>query len=309
VVIDPDDEPRQVFSTIFGGADANTLLLMSPEHASVFERVRAILSRPSQRLHPGDGASVVVVLTDAPSLASYEIDATAEVEVQGSLTNVVGVIPGRRADEIVLFSAHYDHIGIRPPVNGDSIANGANDDASGTTAVIELARYFAAKRRPERTLVFVAFAAEEMGGFGSRYFSEQVDADQVIAMLNLEMIGKVAAQGPDTVWITGYDRTDLGAILQQGVEGTDYAFVADPYPEQNLFFRSDNAVFARLGVPAHSLSTTPIDVDPDYHRVSDEVETLDLEHLTNVIRAIARGANPIVSGAATPKRVDPDSLD
>jgi hypothetical protein len=78
------------------------------------------------------------------------------------------------------------------------------------------------------------------------------------------------------------DRRDLGAILQQGVGGTDYAFVADPYPEQNPFFRSDNAVFARLGVPAHSLSTTPIDVDPDYHRVS---------------------------GAATPTRIDPDGLD
>ena len=224
------------------------------------------------------------------------------------LMNVVGMIPGRRSDEFVLFSAHYDHIGIRPPVSGDSIANGANDNASGTTAVVTLARYFAQRGTPERTLLFAAFTAEEVGGYGSRYFSTQLDPDQVVAMFNIEMIGKPGVEGPNTAWLTGFERSTLGELLQEAVAGTEYSFYPDPYAEQNLFYRSDNAMLARLGVPAHSISTTPIDVDRDYHQVSDHVETLDMVHLTNTIRAIARGAERIVAGDATPTRVDPTNV-
>ena len=150
-------------------------------------------------------------------------------------------------------------------MDGDSIANGANDNASGTTALIELARFFARMGVPERTLLFAAFTAEEAGGFGSRHFSNQLDPDRIVAMFNIEMIGKPAVSGPNTAWVTGFERSDLGAILQRSVEGTEYSFYADPYPEQDLFYRSDNATLARLGVPAHSISTTPIDVDTDYH--------------------------------------------
>jgi hypothetical protein len=227
-------------------------------------------------------------------------------DAEQRLANVVGKISGNREDEYVLFSAHYDHIGIRPaPPGEDAIANGANDNASGTTAVIELARAFKKTGKPERTLLFAAFTAEESGGHGSRYFAEQLDPGQIVAMFNIEMIGKPAVSGPNTAWITGFERSTFGQILQEAVAGTEYEFYADPYPSQNLFYRSDNATLARLGVPAHTISTTPIDVDPDYHRVSDEVETLDLDHMTNTIRAIALAAATIVSGEATPTRVDP----
>jgi len=234
-------------------------------------------------------------------------EGAAQQPPEYELANVVGIIEGNRADQIVLFSAHYDHVGLRPG-GEDTIANGANDNASGTTAVIELARYFRGRPRPERTLMFVAFTAEEGGGLGSRHFSEQLDPGAIVAMFNIEMIGKPAVSGPNTAWITGYDRSSFGAILSQAVEGTNYEFYPDPYPQQNLFYRSDNATLARLGVPAHTISTTPIDVDPDYHRVSDEVETLDLDHMTNTIRAIALAAQTIVSGAATPTRVDPETV-
>jgi Zn-dependent M28 family amino/carboxypeptidase len=247
--------------------------------------------------------NAVWIVTADTEVRDLEVSATATIESR-PLANVVGVIPGRRADEIVLFSAHYDHIGIRPAVDGDSIANGANDDASGTTAVIALARYFKALGRPERTLVFAAFTGEESGGFGSTHFSQQLDPDRIVAMFNIEMIGKPATDGPNTAWITGFERSTFGEILQRAVEGTQYRFYADPYPDQNLFYRSDNATLARLGVPAHSISTTPIDVDPDYHQVTDHVETLDLDHLTNTIVAIAAGARTIVSGDETPTRVD-----
>ena len=157
--------------------------------------------------------------------------------------------------------------------------------------------------------MFVAFTAEELGGYGSRYFSQQVDPDQIVAMFNIEMIGKPAAGGANSAWITGFDRSDFGQILQKAVEGTEYEFYADPYPTQNLFYRSDNATLARLGVPAHSIFTTPIDVDHDYHQVSDEIETLDLDHLANTIGAIAAGAETIVSGEATPTRIDPTTVE
>ena len=170
-------------------------------------------------------------------------------QTEYGLSNVVGMIAGNRTDEYVVFSAHYDHIGIRPG-GDDVIANGANDNASGTTAVIELARYFNSQSKPERTLLFVAFTAEESGGLGSRYFSEQLDPDNIVAMFNIEMIGKPAVSGPNTAWITGFERSSFGEILQRAVEDTQYEFYADPYPEQNLFFRSDNATLGTAWRPS-----------------------------------------------------------
>ena len=127
-----------------------------------------------------------MVLSDQVIRTGYSVSGSASVE-QLRLTNVVGVIPGRRSDELVLFSAHYDHIGIRPgdSADADSIANGANDDASGTTAVIELARYFKAMPKQERTIVFAAFTADEVGGYGSRPFSGQLNPYEIVAMCNL----------------------------------------------------------------------------------------------------------------------------
>jgi Zn-dependent M28 family amino/carboxypeptidase len=300
-VIGPGEDLFAAFSEI-RRAGHDILVLVAESHAGAFDRVANFLRRPNT-VAGSRGQNAVWVLTNESDVRSLSVTASADVETL-RLANVGGMIPGRRAAEIVLFSAHYDHIGIRPAVDGDSIANGANDNASGTTAVTALARYFQALGRPERTLMFVAFTAEERGGYGSQHFSEQVDPDQVVAMFNIEMIGKPATDGPNSAWITGFGRSDFGTILQAAVEGSEYRFYADPYPDQNLFYRSDNATLARLGVPAHSISTTSIDVDPDYHQVSDEAATLDLDHLTNTVRAIAAGARTIVSGEATPTRID-----
>jgi len=308
LTVGPDDNPMEILGPVIMGGEGSTLVLLDPAHAQLFQGLRRYAARGSQTLQPGAGASTAVILTDESRALAYTVDVASTVSETGRLANVVGVIPGRRASELVLFTAHYDHIGIVRPVDGDSIANGANDDASGTTAVIALARYFKALGHPERTLVFVAFAAEEIGGYGSRYFASQVNADSIVAMFNIEMIGKQAAEGPHRAWITGFDKSDFGSILAGAVPDSVFTFYADPYPDQGLFERSDNAVFARLGVPAHSISSTPIDVDQDYHHVTDEIGTLDLDHVTNTIRAIARAAEPIVSGEATPTRIDPSSL-
>jgi len=220
------------------------------------------------------------------------------------LTNVVGVLPGKtRKEEYVIFSAHYDHLGVGKPINGDSIYNGANDDASGVTAVIMLAKYFKALGNNERTLVFAAFTGEEMGGLGSQYFSKQFDANKVIAMFNIEMIGTESKWGKNSAYITGYEKTDMGRILQKNLEGTGFTFYADPYPAESLFYRSDNATLALLGVPAHTISTSKMDSEPNYHKVSDQIETLDLDNMTMIVRSIALSSKTIVSGVDTPTRV------
>jgi hypothetical protein len=217
--------------------------------------------------------------------------------------NIIGVLEGKsRKEEYVIVSAHYDHLGMQQEGAGDRIYNGANDDASGVAGVLALAKYYQ-EIGNERTLVFVAFTAEEMGLIGSTYFGKGIDAEKFVAGINLEMIGKTPSFGPNTAWLTGFERSDFGTIIQQNLMGTGYQLFPDPYRNFNLFFRSDNASLARLGVPSHTFSTTPIDVDPDYHKVSDAAETLNMTVITQTIQAVAKGIKSIVNGKDTPTRV------
>ena len=222
----------------------------------------------------------------------------------------MGIIEGKsKKAEQVIFSGHYDHIGFLKAVDGDSIANGADDDASGTTAVIALAKHFKQTNDNERTLVFVAFTAEEVGGYGSKYFSENMKPEAVMAMFNIEMIGKESKFGRNTAFITGYEKTDFGKILQHNLANTDFTFHPDPYPTQRLFYRSDNATLARLGVPAHTISTDQIDIDKFYHSVNDEFETLAVDNIVQTIKAIALSAKSIIAGTETPQRVKKEDVD
>ena len=226
------------------------------------------------------------------------------------LANIVGILPGRsKKNEYVIFSGHYDHLGIGPPdSHGDSIFNGANDDASGTTAVIMLARYFSKRHDNERTLVFAAFTAEEIGEYGSQYFSRQFTPDSVMAMFNIEMIGTESKWGKNSAFITGFDRTDMGKILENNLQGSPFTFYPDPYPEQDLFYRSDNASLARQGVPAHTISTSKMDSEKYYHTQGDEIGTLDMGNMARIIRSIALSSQSIVRGADTPSRVNTSGL-
>lgn len=282
----------------------SSLVLVDETHYEWFNRHRLYFQRPNRTFSTDEECDDIFVLTPEKKAHSFQVTFNNSREVT-DLYNVTGKIEGNRKDEIVLFSAHYDHIGISPPIDGDSIANGANDNASGVAAVIELARYFKNGPKPERTIYFVAFTAEESGGYGSKFFSRQLDPDQIVAMINIEMIGKPAVDGPNTAWITGYDLSSLGEIMKNSIRDSSFVFYPDPYPKQNLFYRSDNATLARLGVPAHSISTTPIDVDENYHNVSDEFSTIHISHATNTIQAIARASKVIISGKKTPTRIPP----
>jgi Zn-dependent M28 family amino/carboxypeptidase len=303
VMIKKDDnyinEARKIM-----GTSKNTLVVVDTAHIRIFSR----FPQRGGMLYPSQANIVFLLGTEAPS--TYNINCTQEI-TSLPLANVVGVLPGKsKPDEYVIFSGHYDHLGIsaRNMVGTDSIYNGANDDAAGTTAVIMLAKYFKKLNNNERTLIFAAFTAEEMGGFGATYFSKQFDPKQVMAMFNIEMIGTESKWGRNSAYITGFDKTDMGTILQKNLEGTGFTFQPDPYPAQNLFYRSDNATLARLGVPAHTISTSKMDSEPNYHKASDEIGTLDMYNMTAIIRAIALSSKGIVAGKETPSRVDISTL-
>mgnify|MGYP003397811304 FL=1 len=217
--------------------------------------------------------------------------------------NVIGIIPGKsKPNEYVIFSGHYDHLGMKES-GDDKVFNGANDDASGITAVITLAEFFKKKNDNARTLIFVAFTGEETGGYGSAFFSNSINADEVVAMFNIEMIGTDSKWGKNSAYITGFERSDFGTILQKNLVGSEFNFYQVPYPQEQLFYRSDNARLAALGVPAHTISTSKMDVEPNYHKLSDEISTLDMDNMTEIIKSIAISSQTIISGKDTPSRV------
>ena len=308
VVVGPAPAERQKLNALVRPT-ANTLVLVDTAHAKQFGYLANYLGHGTTSAEPPGPYSAVFVLAVAPTAPTYRVSAATTVRPV-ELRNIVGLLPGRdpaRSKENVVFSGHYDHLGVVKPVAGDSIANGADDDASGTTAVVALAEYFKQRNDNARPLVFTAFAAEEVGGFGAQHFSRQLDPNQVVAMFNIEMIGKVAKFGPNTAFITGYEKSDFGKLLQANLEGSKFRFEPDPYPQQNLFYRSDNATLAKLGVPAHTISSDQIPDDKLYHTVDDEVASLNLPNMTAIIQAIAQSATGIVAGRQTPTRVAPEA--
>jgi hypothetical protein len=244
---------------------------------------------------PPSPAAAVPRLTMLPSLAAYD---TMPAASRRLARNVIGVIPGRDPklkDEVILVMAHYDHLGIRGPgVNGDSIYNGADDDASGAVAVLEIARALKQGKGPKRTVVFATMTGEEMGLLGTRYFiaNPTTPLSKVVAGFEVEMIGRPdsLAGGFGKAWLTGYDRSTMGDMLK----ANGIPIVPDPRPSQNFFQRSDNYAFAQMGIVAHTLST--YNLHTDYHRPSDDAERMDFDHMTAVIKAAAEAVRHLADG-------------
>ena len=286
-------------------AGGNNLVLINSAHTSLFARYQDYFAGGLNKFEINTHHSLVMVVTDKTEVTSLNVNVLNEMKQQ-LLANVVGVLPGK-SKEVVLFSAHYDHLGVDEQLDGDKIFNGADDDASGTTAVMNLAQYFNDNQDSsgnERTLIFSAFTAEEIGGYGSQYFSNHIDSDNIVAMINIEMIGKPSKFGAGKFWMTGFERSNLGTLMNESLKDNNTEIYPDPYPKQRLFYRSDNATLARLGVPAHSFSSTQLDKDEHYHRTSDDVASLDLDSMTQVIKSLAAGAQGLVDGKITPTRVD-----
>lgn len=334
--IGKSDNLRQTFSKL-NRQGGNHLIIIDPAHEPMFKRYQSYFSRGLTKLTNEDQGTLVAVISEVggngenverEELKSFEVSGKTSASKK-ALNNVVGVLPGKsKADELVLYTAHYDHLGTSlreaKDGNGDIVFNGADDNASGVTGVLNLAQYFSQATKQnnnERTLMFVAFTAEEIGGYGSQYFSTKVPADSVTAMINIEMVGKPSKFGEGRLWMTGKERSNLGDIMNADITRTlqkasksntgklsnndDLPLIeADPYPEQNLFYRSDNATLARLGVPAHSFSSVQLANDKHYHALSDDVTTLNLNSLKTVIETLAVGSKSLISGEATPTRVD-----
>jgi len=279
----------------------NTIVLLD----SSFQKSLPRITRFTRQIFSDAPTVIFVIGQNIPK--KYSITAKQSFDKM-PLSNIAGILPGKTLpNEYVIFSAHYDHLGIGRPVKGDSIYNGANDDAAGTTAVIALAKYFKAMHNNKRTLVFATFTAEELGEVGSTYFSKQIDASKVVAMFNIEMIGTESKWGKNSAYMTGYDKTDMSKILGENLKGTNFKFYPDPYLQEQLFYRSDNASLAKLGVPAHTISTSKMDNEPNYHKVTDEISTLDMNNMAEIIKAIAISSKTVVSGKDTPTRVAPEA--
>ncbi|QHS50388.1 M28 family peptidase [Edaphobacter sp. 12200R-103] len=199
--------------------------------------------------------------------------------------NAIGILRGSSIPgETILLTAHLDHLGVAAEGKGDVIYNGADDDASGTTAVLTLAHMLATGKRPKRTIVFALFGSEEIGGFGNHAFLDHppVPLSQIVANLEFEMIGRPdPAVPPGTLWLTGYTRSDLGPELAR--HGAH--LVNDPHPDQLFFQRSDNYALARQGIIAHTVSS--FGLHHDYHKTSDEIRTIDFNHMTSAIASMA----------------------
>jgi Zn-dependent M28 family amino/carboxypeptidase len=305
VVVKKEDDFSKIVFPVFD-MEKNVLVLVDTAHARRFKGMQRFTGNAKFQ----SPVSQVFILTANLNPEAITLHIKNDL-TQQHLKNVVGVLPGKsKKEEYIVFSGHYDHLGIgKPDKNMDSIYNGANDDAAGTTAVMMLAKYFSAlKEKNERTIIFVAFTAEEIGGFGSRYFSKQLNADKVMAMFNIEMIGTESKWGTNSAYITGYEKSNMGQILQANLVKSKFHFEPDPYPLQNLFYRSDNATLAELGVPAHTISTSKMEEapndEPNYHKQSDEIGTLDMNNMAEIIKAIALSSRSIVNGTDTPTRVE-----
>lgn len=305
VKLDPNKDFMSQYRSL-ARSGKKQLVLVDVKFVDVFKQMKSAFGPRAvdeKDLTPAKPAAMVFVLDQDTVLKDFKVDVKNSI-TKMPLFNVAGIIPGKsKAKELVVFGGHYDHMGIVKSVEGDSIMNGADDDASGTSAMIALAKYYKKLNNNERTLIFVAFTGEEMGMYGSRYFSQQLNPEEVVAMFNIEMIGKDSKFGKNTAFITGYEKSDLGKILQKNLEGTEFTFHPDPYPAQSLFYRSDNATLAALGVPAHTISTDQIDTDKLYHSVKDEYSSLDVENILSTIKAIAKSAVSIVKGIDTPTRI------
>ena len=247
---------------------------------------------------------VLLVPETALSATSIQLDIPAQIVSESPMRNVIGLLQGTDpvlSKEAILFSAHLDHLGTKP-IAGDGIYNGADDDASGVTAVVMLADAFAKMPKPKRSLLFMTFWGEESGLLGSKQFVETPawPLENIRANVNIEMIGRPEPGARNKIWMTGWQESDLGVIMNNsslpfGVEIFDH-----PKHSAMLYRASDNWSFVQKGVIAHSFSAGSL--HSDYHQPDDEWDRLEIPHMTRVIQGLFVASLPLANGETSPNK-------
>jgi hypothetical protein len=215
--------------------------------------------------------------------------------------NVVAMLPGSDGvlkKEIVIIGAHYDHIGRMAAQDGDSIANGANDNATGTASVLAIAQLLKKVDFNRRTVIFALFSAEEKGLLGSDHLAKRMKAEgqNVVAVLNFEMTGTPMVDRPYIAYLTGYDTSNMGEIFNTANTKKTVTGKLQKAADFNLFQRSDNYPFYQVyGVPSQTFSTFDFTNFDHYHQVGDESDIIDARHMADVVDAVMPGVLNIVN--------------
>ncbi len=248
-------------------------------------------ARPDAMMVSSDTAQQMWSLADGTAL---KFDAEVTPWQTSHTWNVLAKIEGStEKQQIILLSAHLDHLGVR---DGKTYP-GADDDASGTVAVMELARALAKASAPKRTIVFALWGSEEAGLVGARYFLKRptFPLKDVVANLEFEMIGRADPKvKANELWLTGWERTNLGPEL--AAHGAQ--LVGDPHPEQNFFQRSDNFALARDGIVAQTVSSYGLHTD--YHQPTDTLDKIDWAHLDSAIGSMIAPVSWLANSSFTP---------
>ncbi len=235
----------------------------------------------------------------APYFSSYKDTLS---NFQGTAYNVVGFLEGnddRLKNEFVVIGAHYDHIGTAKPVGNDTIANGANDNASGTTTVMELARYFGNSKNNKRSVIFALFSAEEKGLLGSAHLAKKLKAEglNLYAMLNFEMVGVPLKDKDYFMYVTGYEKTNLAEVANRHAGENLIGFLPTA-AKMSLFQRSDNYPFhMEFNVPSQTFCTFDFTNFNHYHQVGDEADIMDFEHMAEVVNRLIPAVQGIVNAS------------
>lgn len=281
----PEDDSTKMLYARYGMKTRTPMVLKDAADTTVGSSIVAVKPEVLEKLASGATASLAVhVVPEAAPRKTF---------------NAIGYLAGSDpASGTILLTGHLDHLGVGRAVNGDAIYNGANDDAAGTTAVLELAHALASGPQLKRSVLFVCYGSEEAGELGSTYFGAHppVPLKDLVTNLEFEMIGNQDPKMPKGVLLlTGWERSNLGPTLKE--HGA--LLGPDPYPEQHFFERSDNYALALKGVVAHTAAGwgTP----PTYHQPSDDMEHLDLGFMTAAIQSLVEPVRWLASSDFVPK--------
>ena len=271
IILVAETPALSALTQMFGG-ETRVSIHLAEDPARKTPTVILLHSAAASKLPATDGAQIAINIHEIPQTKPRQT------------FNAIGYLPGTDPSAgTLLLSAHLDHLGVGRPVNGDSIYNGADDDAAGTTAVLELAHALGSGPHLRRSVLFVCYGSEELGELGSTYFGKHppVPLHDLVANLEFEMIGNQDPKMPPGVLLlTGWDRSNLGPTLKE--HGA--LLGPDPYPEQHFFERSDNYALALQGVVAHTAGGwgTP----PTYHQPSDDMAHLNVAFMTRAIQSL-----------------------